>query len=496
MANYFYEPLSAQDSTFLPQETANHHMHITWTCVFEAGTLANPHGGIDVDRIRQYIESRLYWIPRYRQRLAFVPVENRPVWVDDDRFNINYHVRHASLPQPGDDAQLKQLTARIASQQLDRRRPLWEMLIVEGLSGGRFAIISKTHHCMVDGVATVDIMTLLLSRVPRTVIEEAPDWLPRPAPTPRELLADTLFQHARAPFDVVSGVAHLVQSLRQTSEEMDLGLTAAWKNVRGGLAKAPDTPLNRPIGPHRRVEWTAFDLAEAKEIKNGLHGTINDVVLATVAGALRRFLTRRHFNFRKLDFRVVVPVSVRSEAEHAALGNRASAWLTRLPVDEADPEKRFARVRQETGNLKQTQQALGAQFMLQVAEWAGPNLMSVGVGVLSRLRPYNLIITNIPGPQEPYYLLTAQMLECYPQVPLFRDQGLGIALSSYLGQVNFGFSADWDVMPDLDEFVDGMRASFKELLAAARKLRRAQGGDKPASPGRPRRRAPARVPAR
>lgn len=496
MANYFYEPLSAQDSTFLPQETASRHMHITWTCVFEAGSLTNQHGGIDIDRIREYIGSRLYWIPRYRQRLAFVPFENQPVWVDDDRFSINYHVRHASLPHPGDDAELKQLTARIASQQLDRRRPLWEMLVVEGLSGGRFAIISKTHHCMVDGVSTVDIMTLLLSRTPRNVIEETPDWIPRPAPTAAELFGDAVLSHARAPFDVVSGIARVVQGLRQTTEEMDLGFSAAWKNVRGGLAKAPDTPLNRPIGPHRRVEWTAFDLAEAKEIKNGLHGTVNDVVLATVAGAVRRFFKHRNFSTRKLDFRVVVPVSVRSEAEQGALGNRASGWLTSLPVSEADPEKRFALVRQETGKLKETQQALGAQFMLQVAEWAGANLMSVGVGVLNRLRPYNLIITNIPGPQEPYYLLTAQMLECYPQVPLFRDQGLGIALSSYLGRLNFGFSSDWEVVPDLDEFVSAMRTSFKELLVAARKQHRTPSGPKSPSPVRRSRRPLAQAPAR
>lgn len=468
MPDYFYERLSAQDSTFLPYETPNTHMHIGWTWVFEAGPLCTPDGGIDIDRIRAYIESRLYWIPRYRQRLAFAPITNQPVWVDDDRFTLNYHVRHARLPHPGDEAQLKQLTARIMSQQLDRGRPLWEAIVVEGLDRDRFAIICKTHHCMVDGVSTVDLMTVLLSRTERALIEDAPMWAPRQAPSRADLLRETVLQRTATPFEIVRGVRDAIRELRDASEDIEQGLAAAWNNVTAGLTLAPATPLNKPIGPHRRVEWVAMDLAQAKAIKNRLGGTVNDVVLATVAGAVRRFLQRRGKNVNHLDFRVVVPVSVRSPEEQGTLGNRASAWIAPLPIDESDAKRRYAKVRHATGDLKESKQALGADLMMQVAEWAGANLMSVGVRVMNRLRPYNLIVTNIPGPQEPFYLLGSQMLEAYPQIPLFWNQGLGIALSSYLGKIYWGFNADWEVVPDLPRFVEDLVASFAELGAAAK----------------------------
>jgi WS/DGAT/MGAT family acyltransferase len=460
MPDAYYERLSAQDAAFLAYETANTHMHITWTWAFDAAPLRTAEGGVDIDLIRQYVASRLHWIPRYRQRLAYVPMENDPIWVDDHRFNLNYHVRHTSLPQPGDAAQLRQLTGRILSQQLDRRRPLWELWVVEGLGHDRFAIISKTHHCMVDGVATLDLMSVLLSRTPKEMIDEAPRWAPRPLPSARELLRDAAWRRLRTPLAVARGLGVAVGEWRADAEQ---GLAAVWDTIAAGLSAAPHTPLNGRIGPHRRVAWLTLELETAKTIKNRLGGTVNDVILATVAGAVRRFLLHRHCAVDDLDFRIVVPVSLRTPEERGTLGNRASPWIVALPVGEPDAARRFAAIRKATARQETNKQAAGAELMLQVADWAGSNLMALGVRVMNRLRPYNLILTNIPGAQEPFYLMGARMLEAYPHVPLFHNQGVGIAVSSYLGQLRWGCNADWDLMPDLAEFTAALGAAFEEL---------------------------------
>jgi diacylglycerol O-acyltransferase / wax synthase len=468
MADYFYERLSPQDSSFLPYETRNTHMHITWTWIFESAPLTGSSGGIDIERIRTYIASRLHWIPRYRQRLDRIPIANDPIWVDDERFSINYHVRHTSLPQPGDDHQLKMMTARIMSQQLDRSRPLWEAWVIEGLQRDRFAIVSKTHHCMVDGVSTIDLMSVLLSRAPIETIDEAPRWAPRPAPGQAELLRDAMRRRALAPLEMARSVRNALREMRAAGSDLDEAFAAVWQNVRAGLSRAPATPLNVPIGPHRRVDWLTMDLDEFKAVKNSLGGTVNDVILATVAGAVRTFLRSRHIDTDDLDFRVVVPVSVRAPEERGTLGNRASAWVLSLPVQSSDARERYERVREETADLKETKQAAGADLMLHVADWAGSNLMALGVGVMNRLlRPYNLIVTNIPGSQEAFYLLGSEMLEAYPQVPLFANQGLGIAVSSYQGRLCWGCNSDWDSVPDLDYFVRTLARSFRELRDAA-----------------------------
>jgi len=468
MTDSFYERLSPQDGSFLSYESRNTHMHITWTWIFKSTPLTGLGGGIDIERIRSYIASRLHWIPRYRQRLERIPLENDPIWVDDDRFNINYHVRHTSLPQPGDDEQLKMLTARIISQQLDRSRPLWEAWVVEGLQRDRFAIVSKTHHCMVDGVSTIDLMSVLLSRAPIETVDDAPRWVPRPAPGGGDLLRDAVRRRAWAPLDIARSFSGAIREMRAAGSELEEALSAAWQNVRTGFARAPATPLNAPSGPHRRVEWLAMDLDEFKSVKNKLGGTVNDAILTTVAGAVRAFLRNRRISLDTLDFRVVVPVSVRAPEERGALGNRASAWVLSLPIQSGSPRERYERIREETGELKETKQAAGADLMLQVADWAGSNLMALGVGVMSRLlRPYNMIVTNIPGSQDPFFLLEAPMIEAYPQVPLFPNQGLGVAVSSYQGKLCWGCNSDWDSVPDLDYFMRMLVRSFRELRDAA-----------------------------
>lgn len=465
--SYYYERLSSQDSSFLVFETPTTHMHVAGSSVFQLDPLATESGGLDIERLRAYIASRLGYLPRYRQRLVFTPIERYPIWVDDDRFNINYHVRHTSLPRPGDDKQLKRLSARIMSQQLDRGKPLWECWVVEGLEGNRFAMITKTHHCVIDGESGVDLMTILMSPTPEQTIEETPPWIPRPAPTWREMLRDEIMLRTNTPYELIQGARELLKDPEQTREDLVETFGAVWDTLTTGLGGAPPTPINKPIGPHRRFDWLEMDLAEVKAVKNKLGGTVNDVVLATVAGGIRRFFERRRISVEGLDFRTIVPVSVRTAAERGTFGNRVSAWITILPIQERDPRTRLLKVREMTSDLKESKRALGAEVLTHMADWMGSTILHLGVRLANRVRPYNMIVTNVPGPQFPFYMYGCQMLAAYPQVPLFQGQGIGVALFSYMGKMFWGFIADWDLVPDLDHFVRAIEASFHELRDAA-----------------------------
>ena len=467
MAGTAYERLSAQDRSFLVFEDASAHMHLGGLALLEAGPLATADGGVDVERLRAYIASRLHLAPRYRQRLAWVPLLNRPVWVDDEHFNLGYHVRHTAVPRPGGDRQLKALVARIMSQQLDRGKPLWEVWIIEGLQGGRFAILAKLHHAVADGISAFDLFSALLSPAPDATLDEPEPWTPRHTPRPWTLLRDELVRQAAAPLELARGLTRALGEPKRLWDEMTERVRAVWETVGAGLRLPPSTPLNRPIGPHRRFDWLTLDLAEVKAVKNRLGGTVNDVVLTTVAGAVRRFLEPRGVKVSGLDYRVVVPVSLRSEDERGVTNNRASAWLTALPVGERDPRRRLDLVRTATERLRVSKQVLGPEVLGQAAEYAFPGVFTVGIRLLARLHPYNLIVTNIAGPQVPLYLLGARLLTGFPQVPLFENQGLGVALFSYGGNLCWGFNADWDVMPDLPEFVEAVATSFEELRQAA-----------------------------
>jgi diacylglycerol O-acyltransferase / wax synthase len=466
--SYRYERLPIQDGSFLAFEDPNSHMTIGAMLVFEGGPLATPEGGLDIERLRAYIASRLHQIPRYRQRLDWVPLEGHPVWVDDDHFMIGYHVRHTALPRPGDERVLKHLTARVMSQQLDRGKPLWEAWAVEGLESGRFALIMKSHHCMTDGIGAVDLATVLLSPSPDDTIDEAPRWTPRPAPSGRDLLRDELWRLARMPLAAASlvrrGLGVEGGLVRTIGDE----LAPIWELARAGMRGAADTPLNRPIGPHRRIDWRTIPLDRVKAVKNRLGGTVNDVVLATVAGALRRFFRRRRVPLDGLDFRTVVPVSVRGADERGQMNNRASAWILSLPLAERDARRRYNHVRETTEHLKRTRQERGAQILAELSELAGSlTFLHVGVRLMQVVNPYNLIVTNVPGPPVPLYLLGARMIAGYPIVPLFENQGLGVAIASYDDNLFWGFNADWDLVPDLNRFANDVETSFEELHALA-----------------------------
>ena len=466
MASYRYEALSPQDASFLSAEGPNTPMHIAAAFIAASGPLRTEHGGIDIERIRAFIAARLHRIPRYRQRLAYTPLRGRPIWVDDNHFSIEYHVRHTALPHPGDEAQLKRLIGRLSAQPLDRRRPLWELWVAEGLAGGeRFAVVSKVHHCMVDGMSGAELMTVLMSTEPEERAQTPPPFVPRPAPSARELLAEDVLGLATGPVQSGLRMAELLGAERRA--ELAQALRGAGSLILRGLVPASETPLNREIGPHRRFDYFALELARVRALKDKLGGTLNDLVLATVAGGMRRFLMRRLVDVEGLDFRVSAPVSVRSDAEQGVIGNRVSAWIIRLPVGDADPMRRLEAIRSRTRRLKESNQALGADLLSAVTEWTGMTLLSLGTSLQNVGRPHNLVVTNVPGPQLPLYLVGAPMLETYPIGPLFQNQAVIVALFSYAGRLFFGLNADAERMPDLADLRTDLERAFEELAAVA-----------------------------
>lgn len=470
MSAPWYEPLSALDRSFLALESRTTHMHVGAVATFEAASLRRSDGGVDIERIRRFVDSKLHLIPRYRQRLAWLPLEQVPVWVDDEHLNLAYHVRHISLPRPGTDGQLEELAGRLMSQQLDRAKPLWELWVVEGLDGDRFALVTKVHHCMIDGVAGVDLMAMLLDVAPTAEITEPPPWLPRPVPGGTELFireTSRLVSEALATLRDLPGLAGdavgVLGEAARRLRAMGASLTSGW------LLPADRTPLNGSIGPNRRFDRLDLPLAAVKTVKDALGGTVNDVVLATVAGGVRRFLIERRgrseADLAGLDFRVMAPVSVRSR--RGTMGNEVAMWLVRLPVGVPDPSARLQAVAAATRRLKETEQALGAATLARLSAGAPGTLVSLGARLAAQARPFNMTVTNVPGPQFPLYLLGARLLATYPLVPLWDGHGVGVALFSYDGTLHWGFNADWDLMEDLADFVAEVEAGFEELRAAA-----------------------------
>jgi WS/DGAT/MGAT family acyltransferase len=462
-----YERLSAQDRSFLLFEDRHTHMHLGGVALFDAGPLATPEGGIAIERIRGHIAASLHLAPRYRQRLAFVPVTGRPIWVDDEQFNIDYHVRHAALPRPGGDDELKNLVSRVVSQQLDRGKPLWEVWVVEGLAGGRLALVVKCHHAMADGISAFDFFGALLRLTPDAHVDQPRSWAAKPAPEPWTLLRDDLIRQVTEPLGAAASMLGQVRSATELVRQAVGGATSVLDLVTSGLRRPAVTPLNRTIGPHRRFDWQRLRMADVQAVRERLGGTINDVVLATIAGGMRRFLEGRGKDPREGEFRVVVPVSVRREDERGRMSNRASGWLATLPVGEPNLRKRYASVRRTTRWLKETRQERAAELLGRAAEYAMPGTLSLALKLVSFLSPYNLIVTNVPGPDVPLYLLGARMLGGFPLVPLFERQGVGIAILSYDESLCIGFNADWDLVPDVEELSEAVSDAFAELHAAA-----------------------------
>ena len=466
MTDFHYEPLSHLDSSFLALETPTSHMHVTGVALFDAGPPKNGEGGIDIERIKAHVHSKLQYIPRYRQRLEWVPYDRRPVWVDDQHFNFDYHVRHTSLPRPGEDGQLKSLAGRIVSTKLDRNKPLWELWVVEGISNDRFAIIAKIHHCMIDGLSGVDLTTILLNVAPDSAIEDAPEWKPRPAPTPTQLAVAEAARLTRRLVDTLTNVGETVKEGRAIADRALDKSSAALSSLRSGwLTASAKTPLNPDIGSNRRFTWTEMDLDDIKAVKDSLGGSVNDVVLATTAGAVRRFLIEnRDYDPADAEFRAMNPVSTRSDGQQRPMGNQVSMWLVDLHISETDPSDRYQAIRETTAHLKKANHALGATTLVELSAGTPMTLLSLAsrfVGPL--IRPFNMTVTNIPGPQFPMYLLESPMIANYPMVPLWSQHGIGVALFSYNGRLLWGIQADYDTLPDSDDFVAALHTSFQEL---------------------------------
>ena len=463
------ERLSALDVSFLELEEANAHMHIGAVAVFEAAPVTRAGGGVDIELVRKLIEVGLHRIPRYRQRLARIPLLDHPVWVDDERFNLAYHVRHTRLPLPGDERQLKRLAGRIMSQALDRGKPLWEMWVVEGVGRDRFALITKVHHCMIDGVGSVELTGSIMRSKPDhdpRLDEAPPRWIPRAAPGPGRLVAGELFHRMVEPIVAADRLRKMARDPRGAARSVIDSALAVGEALTAGLRPASPTPLNVEIGPHRRFDWTSMDLALVKDIGHKLGAKLNDVVLAIVTGALRKFLRRREIAVERLDFRAMVPVNVRTGEDHD-LGNRVAMMVVRLPLDARDPGERLSRVVIETAQLKRSRQALGVQTLEELSDHTFTTLFTLFGRLAAGARPFNLIVTNVPGPAFPVYVLGSRMVACYPLVPLYRNQALGIALFSYDGRLWWGFNADWDALPDLHDLVAAVEAEARALARVA-----------------------------
>jgi diacylglycerol O-acyltransferase len=464
---WHYDRLSALDATFLEIEDPNVHMHVAAVALFENGPLANPDGTLAFDRVQAMIEKSLEVSPRFKQKLAQVPLIGDPVWVDDPRFNIAYHVRHTGLPAPGSTRMLKRLAGRILSQKLDRSKPMWEMWVVEGVEDGRFAIIGKAHHCMVDGISGFDLMTGMLRLDADPTVEPTQKWYPRPAPTPARLLVEEVRRRAALPFALLGAATDLVRRPLGLIDDVRETVAGLRETLSAGLAPTVATPLNPEIGPYRRFDWTRTELAAIQEVRAKLGGTLNDVVLATAAGAIGRFLRRRGLRTDEGIFRAQVPVSIRSESERGQAGNRVVMLMAELPIDERDPCERLRRVTETTGKLKKSRQRSGVEFLEQVGDRAASSLWFLFARFATWQRSFNTVITNIPGPQRPIYLLGARMLAIHPLVPLAFNQALGIALFSYDGSLFWGINSDWDALPDVHDLVWYIDQEFEALHKAA-----------------------------
>ena len=462
------ERLSPLDVSFLYLEEPTTAMHVGGVAVFQP-----PEDGFDYERLIGLIERRIAYVPRYRQKIRWVPGHlANPVWVDDPEFDITYHVRRSALPRPGSEAQLRELVARVQSRHLDRNRPLWEMYLVEGLSGGRFAIITKTHHAMVDGVSAIDIGTVILdsSPTPADIDRPAQEWRPAPEPSPLELIADAAVESLRKPSEIVDTVRTGVLAPAAVGERLAgaaVGLLAA---ARTAARPAPTSPLNARIGEQRRYATARTELDEYKLVRKAHGGTVNDVVLATVAGGLRLWLQYRGEPVTaRTTVRALVPVSVRSE-QHTRLGNRVSAYLVDLPVGEVDPVVRLHQVSFSMRGHKEAGQSVGADAIVALSGFAPPTLHSLGARVASSFsrRIFNVVVTNVPGPQIPLYADGARMLAAYPVVPLAKGQAVSIGLTSYDGGVYYGLNADRDAMSDVDVLADSIEQALGELVDTVR----------------------------
>jgi WS/DGAT/MGAT family acyltransferase len=456
--------LTALDSAFLHlEERSTAHMHVASVMVFEGA--APTH-----QELVDHVQNRLHLVPRYRQRLAFVPLgQGRPVWTDDPHFNPYYHIRHTALPKPADEAALKRLAGRVFSQRLDRSKPLWEIWLVQAMSGGRFALVAKTHHALVDGISGVDITTVLFDTSPEPAPTGPPKrWAAKPLPGQAKLLGEALIERSTIPTEMARGARALLRTPRKVVNQVREGLASVGATTLTGIsAPAPPSPFNVEIGPHRRYTFLDADLERLKAIKDSLGGTLNDAVLATVSLALGSYLRDHGHDTEGLELKAMVPVSVRSKAQRGTLGNQVAAMWAPLPVGIENPAETLHRIAAAMEDLKKSGQAVGAQVLTNLAGFAPPTILSQAARLQARQPFFNLVVTNVPGPQFPLYLLGRRLQILYPVVPLAQKQALGIAVMSYDGHLGFGLLGDYDALPDIEEIAADLKTAIAALARAA-----------------------------
>jgi len=481
--------ISALDASFLHLEKAGERLHVASITIFEGPTPA-------YDELRDHVEARLHLVPRFRQRLAEVPYDQgRPVWVDDPYFNLRYHLRHAGLPAPGSREQLKNLAGRLFAQPLDRTKPLWELTLVDGLWGAggeqpgdhfgpevHFALIAKSHHALVDGDSAVDITRVLFDIEPDAAPPAPPPstWVARPLPTAAQLLSDALLERATRPQEIARSARAALRGPRRLANGARDRLQASGALTFAGLEPAPATPLNVRVGPHRRYTWVDAELAEMRAIKDSLGGTVNDAILAVVAGALGRYLRHRAVDTRDLVLKALVPISVRAGDDED--GTVVAPLAAPLPVGIEDPVDQYRAIRDSKSVLEGTREAIDARKLTELAGFASPTIMSQAARLQQSQRFFNLVVTNVPGPQVPLYLLGRRLRALYPVVPITGRQALGVAVMSYDGRLGFGLLADYDALADVDVLATDLRAAIDALAAGASIPRRAARGRRAARP--------------
>ncbi len=471
------QSLSALDATFLEVEDAVSHMHIASIALFEGPPP-------EAQELHEMVLAKLPLVPRYRQVVHFVPFSaGRPVWVDDPYFNLEYHLRHSALPTPGSEEQLHMMIGRVMSQQLDRGKPLWEMWVVEGLDlpgePDAWALISKTHHCMVDGVAGADLLSTMLDPAPDTPRYSPPRWTAFPPPGEAELLARALAAVAVRPLQALWAL-RAPRALSERGSDAARGLM----RMREVARPTPDCSLNGPLGAHRRWSCARAELSEVRQVKATLGGSVNDIVLACITGGFRDLLEARHESMPD-TIRTLVPVSVRTPAEHGHYDNRVSALFAELPVGIADPVARLDSIRAQMADLKASHEADAGEVLISLAGFAPPILLALAERAATHIPQHNVntVTTNVPGPQQPLYAAGRRMLEAFGYVPLGGHLRVGVAIFSYDGHLGFGVTGDYDSAPDITVLSAGIETALAELLAVCASGPRGRAQARPASSG-------------
>jgi diacylglycerol O-acyltransferase len=456
--------LSPLDSSFLHLEDRVSHMHIGSIAIFEG---PEP----PFEKFVAMVEGKLPLVPRYRQVVREVPLElGRPVWVDDPDFNIDYHVRHTALPAPGGEEELRRLVGRVMSQQLDRTKPLWEIWVVQGLEEGRWAMVAKTHHAMVDGVSGTELLAVIMDTSPQPSPPVADDWHPAPLPSGTRLAAEAVVDLALSPYEQVRAVRAATRVPREALHQLG-EVVQGISSMAGVLRSNPVSTLNGPIGPHRRYAWASTSVEDVKVVRKGLGGTFNDVVLAAITGGFRELLRSRGEAVDRV-VRTLVPVSVRArDVSGRAVGdatydNKVSAMFASLPVNIEGPAEQLHAITAQMQGLKESKEAVAGEALTSLSGFAPPMLLALGMRVAGRVsqRNINTGTTNVPGPQFPLYAAGRRMLKCYPYVPLFGQVRIAIAIFSYDGQVTFGVTGDYDSAPDLEVLCRGIEDAMRRLV--------------------------------